>query len=344
MFPEWTWVCGLLIGAAIGSFLNVVIYRMPLGMSLNEPKHSFCPNCKNQLRWMDLFPLFSWLVLRGKCRQCGQRVPARYFYVELITGSLWAAIWYQQFCLSSNVALGITYMLAVSALVAATYIDLAYYIIPDQLNAFLLFLGFGYNIALVALHRPEAYTWGIPSSIVGAVVGTLSLWSITFLGRLIFQKDAMGHGDIKLARGLGAFLFPMGAGLCFAVSIFAGALIGILQVLARVKDRQNPEPEATSDEEELPPESIGSILKCGLGYLLALDVIGLFRVSFYESYFGENPYSVEEIEENPVVSFTQIPFGPYLALGAIGVMLFSPQLRGLLDQYWNWVSPPPVSG
>lgn len=70
LFPEWTWILGFAIGAAIGSFLNVVIYRMPLGMSLNEPKNSFCPNCKHQLGIPDLIPLLSWLGLGGKCRHC----------------------------------------------------------------------------------------------------------------------------------------------------------------------------------------------------------------------------------------------------------------------------------
>ena len=95
LFPEWTWIVGLLIGASIGSFLNVVIYRMPRGLSVKEPKHSFCPSCKHQLGVPDLFPLLSWLFSRGKCRHCGSSVSPRYFIVELFTGGLFAGFWYQ---------------------------------------------------------------------------------------------------------------------------------------------------------------------------------------------------------------------------------------------------------
>ncbi|MBI3721363.1 MAG: prepilin peptidase, partial [Fimbriimonas ginsengisoli] len=83
MFTEWSWVVGLLIGAAVGSFLNVVIYRMPRGISLSNPSKSFCPKCKHPLGWLDLVPLLSWLILRGRCRHCGGPVSARYFFVEV---------------------------------------------------------------------------------------------------------------------------------------------------------------------------------------------------------------------------------------------------------------------
>ncbi len=335
MFPEWTWIVGLFIGAAIGSFLNVVIYRMPLGMSINEPKHSFCPNCKNRLGVQDLFPLLSWLVLRGKCRQCGVSVPSRYFWVELITGSLWALVWHQQLIVAWDVPRAVCYFAMVSVLVAATFIDLRWFIIPDQLNAFLLFVGLCFNIALLAMGRPEAWTMGMPSAIAGALVGTLALWGITFLGRLIFQKDAMGHGDIKLARGIGACLFPFGALTSFALAIVLGAVLGIVQVLVMRRQDTGEEEEG---REEYAPESIASILKCGVGYFLAFDVIGLFVPKFYKSWFGEDPYSTEDIEDDWKPSFTTIPFGPYLAVGAIVAATANGPIQMAVNAYMRYLT------
>lgn len=336
MFPEWTWICGLFIGATIGSFLNVVIYRLPLGLSINEPKHSFCPSCKHQLGIPDLVPLFSWLFSGGKCRHCKAKVPSRYFFVELLNGSLWAGIWYQQLCVGHDPAKAITYMLFSAALVAAIFIDLRYYIIPDQINAFILLVGLGYSGWLLYTGDQGAWMWGMPIGVAGAIFGTVCIWAITFLGRLMFGKDAMGHGDIKLARGMGAVLFPVGAGISFALAVVAGAVFGIVTVILR---KRSAEPAADEEEDDEPyePESIGSLLKCGLGYLLAFDAIGLVFPKFYESYFAENPYSVEDVQDEPDVSFTTIPFGPYLAIGALAEVLFHPYLQKLLDAYLKYI-------
>lgn len=336
MFPEWTAVVGFLIGAAIGSFLNVVIYRLPLGLSINEPKHSFCPNCKNQLGIQDLVPLFSWLFRRGKCRQCGVAVPARYFWVEIITGALWGLVWYQQLCVSWDVPRAVCYFLMVSVLVAATFIDLRWFIIPDELNAILLVIGLGFNVALLSLGRAEAWTWGMPSAVAGALVGTLVLWGITFLGRLIFQKDAMGHGDIKLARGIGACLFPIGAMVSFGMAIVLGAVLGIVQVIAAARMRQPEEEEGEYVAEE--PESLGSILKSGIGYLFAIDAIGLLFPKLYIAWFGEDPRTQETVEEDDwQPGFTTIPFGPYLAAGAIVAATANGPIKSILDAYVKYL-------
>ena len=336
LFPEWTWIVALFIGAAIGSFLNVVIYRMPRGLSLNEPKNSFCPSCQNRLTTPDLFPLLSWLILRGKCRHCQKPIPSRYFWVELITGSLFALFWYQNL-VDGNDVFRCAVLCAMSAcLVAATFIDLRYYIIPDQINACLLFFGLVYNGALIATHHPKAFTWGVPSAMAGALVGIGVLWGITLLGRLIFQKDAMGHGDIKLARGIGAILFPAGALYSFAMAICAGAVIGIFQIMLR---KRGTETDAVEESEEIyEPESIASIFKCGLGYVLLVDVVGLFVPKVYQSWFGEDPYSVEEITEEEDVGDTMIPFGPYLAAGAILAATLEPQLNVLVQRYIDSVT------
>jgi leader peptidase (prepilin peptidase) / N-methyltransferase len=336
--PAWTILFGLAFGAVVGSFLNVVIYRMPRGKSLSDPKHSFCPKCNHRLNVPDLFPLLSWLFSRGRCRYCGKPVTSRYFWVELLNGAIWAGIWYQ-FLLgpAPDPGKAIAYALAASALVAIIFIDIELYMIPDQVNAFILFVGLGYNLWLYAQNSAAASTWGIPSSVAGALVGVGVLWGIAFLGRIAFRKDAMGHGDIKMARGIGAVLFPALAGISFGLAVALGAVIGGLSVLPRILSKRKGGDAAVEDEIEEPdeaPESIGSLLKCGLGYILCFDVIGLFFPKFYISYFGEDPFApAEEPGEGFQVEMTMIPFGPYLALGAIIAAVFERELQGAVHAY-----------
>lgn len=367
MFPTWTWIVGFWIGAAVGSFLNVVIYRLPRGLSVGKPTYSFCPTCERRLSPLELVPILSWVFQGGKCRQCKTKISPRYLLVELINGTLWAAIWYQQLIVSgddiaaaaqADPVRAIAYMLFASALVAAIFTDIAHYIIPDQVNAFMFVVGVGMNIAYIVMGHTglEAYLWGVPSSLAGAFVGWAVLWGIAFLGRIAFRKDAMGHGDIKMARGFGAVLLPMGTGITIAVAVVLGSVIGVGIALLRggrskeSDDRLLPTsemsangpvrgeegsitPEEVAKEEFYEPESIGSLIKCGLGYLLLIDIVGLFIPKLYERWFGEDPYAIEEFEEEPEVELTQIPFGPYLAAGALGVVLFGPQLYGLVERY-----------
>lgn len=337
LFPSWSWVIGLWIGAAIGSFLNVVIYRMPLGLSLGDPKHSFCPSCRHRLTIPDLIPLLSWLFLGGKCRHCRARVPGRYFMVELITGSLFAVFWYQHLIFGWDPAKAVFFSLFAAALIAAIYIDLKHFIIPDQVNAAMLIFGLGLNAVQFLRHKPDALIGGWPSSIVGALTGIAVLWGIALLGRLIFRKDAMGHGDIKMARGMGAVLLPTAALMSFGVAVTLGAVGGIAQILAYRK--QVTPDEASEDDEPYEPESIASLLKCGLGYVLCIDVLGLFFPKLYESWFGENPFAIESVEEDDFVAGpTMIPFGPYLAVGALAVAIFEPKFRQLIDAYIAFVT------
>lgn len=341
----WTWVVGLFIGAAIGSFLNVVIYRMPRGISLSNPPRSFCPKCKHELGFFDLFPLLSWLLLGGKCRYCKATVSPRYFIVELITGSIWAGIWYQYLIAGSDPAMALAYAAAASALVAVIFIDIEFYIIPDQVNAFLLFAGLLYNGWLFIVHDSRAVTWGMPSAVAGGLVGVLALWLIAFLGRVAFKKDAMGHGDIKMARGIGALLFPGLATMSFGMAVVLGAVLGIAQVMIFkpggkvVQGAGAEQADVVPSEEDAapPPEPLGSLLKAGVGYVACIDVLGLFVPKLYMSWFGEDPFTpVQEMEEFEVEP-TMIPFGPYLALGAIVATIFQSPLLGGWNAYIKWV-------
>lgn len=251
MFPEWTWVVGLFIGAAIGSFLNVVIYRMPRGLSLSNPPKSFCPSCNHSLGVLDLFPLLSWLLLRGRCRYCGNKISVRYFLVELITGSLWAVVWYQHLVIPTGEEIlpglqavrFVCHASVLAALVAIVYIDWEHYIIPDEINAFLLIPG-------VVLQFAE----GTPmNAFWGALLGWGMLWGTALFGRGLFGKDAMGHGDIKMMRGIGACLGPFLVGASYVLGILVGLVVSIALLFLmpdRTGDSNAGDQEKVADEEE----------------------------------------------------------------------------------------------
>lgn len=313
-----------MIGAAIGSFLNVVIYRMPRLLSLGDPKHSFCPNCKHRLGMADLVPLFSWLTSGGKCRHCGEKVPSRYFWVELITGGLWAGIWYRYFCADwtgSEWMLGIFFMLATAALVAIIFIDGEHFIIPDEINGFLLFLGFAYAV----------YSHDWKTFAFGYLMGWGLLFLISFLGRIGFGKDAMGDGDVKMMRGIGSLLGPSLVVFDLMVAVVTGLVFTLIFMgIQSYRDKKNGvTPEEEPDQE---PTPIKDVFILGVTYFFCFDIIALWWPGIYEKLgYPMDDVSVED--DTWVPEATALPFGPYLAIGAIVCML----LRTELTHYANTV-------
>ncbi len=328
MAPSWTWVIGLLFGAMIGSFLNVVIYRLPRGLSLISPSKSFCPNCKHSLGVPDLFPLFSYLFSGGKCRYCKQSFSSRYFWVELLNGALWAAIWWQYVIVSFEPLKAGFYALTTAALVAIIFIDWELYIIPDQLNATLLIFGIAYH----------AFDKSLMVALWGALLGWAILWGIALMGRVMFRKDAMGHGDIKMMRGVGALIGPTMLAANMAIAVVAGLVIGVamLIVASRMK-QEEPEVETEADDEFAGPESIGSLFVHGGWYLTCLDIVAIPFPKIYK-WIGEEgtEETIEDDDWKP--SLTTIPFGPYLAIGAIACMLFAAPINKGVDTYINSIT------
>src|SRR5579862_2509331 len=146
LFPEWTAVFGFIIGAFVGSFLNMAIYRLPRNLSFSEPKRSFCPNFKHSLDWIDLIPLVSWASTRGRCRYCKEPIAVRYETVEILNGLLFAGIWWRFIggLSQPDVLSAGAYALIVCGLVAIIFIDWELYIIPDELNAFVFIVAIVY--------------------------------------------------------------------------------------------------------------------------------------------------------------------------------------------------------
>jgi leader peptidase (prepilin peptidase)/N-methyltransferase len=208
-----------LFGLLIGSFLNVVISRLPLSIhgeaiSINHPRRSFCPHCKHTLKAIDLIPLMSFIYQWGKCRYCQQSISIRYPIVEVIA-ALMSVLIVNQFALSYQ---SIFYLLFVYGLIVLFVIDLEHQLLPDVITISLLWLGLIFNISD-----------GIEliDSVIGAVVGYLILWSVYHLFKLLTKKEGMGYGDFKLLATLGAWL----GWQQLPALLFISSLLGIIYFL-----------------------------------------------------------------------------------------------------------------
>ncbi len=232
-----------LLGLVIGSFLNVVIHRLPIMMerdwaaqcaelkgeaapalealSLARPR-SRCPQCGHPITAMENIPVISWLLLRGRCKACATPISLRYPLVEALTGLLFAfAAWHFGF----NAA-GIGALVFIAALVALTAIDFDTQLLPDDITLPLLWLGLGLNAFGV-------YT-DLKSAATGAMAGYLSLWAVYWGFKLATGKEGMGYGDFKLLAALGAWLGWQMLPLAILLSSFVGAVVGVaLMVFAR---------------------------------------------------------------------------------------------------------------
>jgi leader peptidase (prepilin peptidase)/N-methyltransferase len=240
------------LGLALGSFLNVVILRLPRRLEwqwqrdsreiLGEPEAydppppgivvepSHCPHCKHRLSWFENIPLFSWLVLRGKCRHCGTKISAQYPLVEFITMLLVLAC-VAQFGFGWR---GFGAVLFTCFLVALAGIDLRTRLLPDQLTLPLMWLGL---IACV-----ENLYVGQKSALLGVMAGYFSLWSVYWVFKQLTGKEGMGHGDFKLLAAIGAWVGLKGILPTILLSSLVGAIIGSAWLASKGRDRATPIP------------------------------------------------------------------------------------------------------
>ena len=247
----WIAFAGVL-GLLVGSFLNVVILRMPERMAadwqrearevleleqqnaplppgiVREPSH--CPQCKHPLSALDNIPLFGWLLLRGRCRYCKTRISIQYPLVELLSGVLSAIIvWKFGPSLTALAGLALTW-----TLIALSGIDFRTQLLPDQLTLPLLWLGMVLSLLPMFVIAPSA--------IVGAAIGYLSLWSVYWVFKLLTGKEGMGHGDFKLLAALGAWMGPVALLPIILLSSLIGAIIGGTLIALRRHEREIPMP------------------------------------------------------------------------------------------------------
>ncbi len=227
------------LGTAVGSFLNVCIYRLPRDRSVISPP-SHCPQCGAQLRAIDLVPLLSFLALGRKCRFCGGAISWRYLAVELITGLVFLVAW--EACGQGLQVLPC--WIFASVVIAVVFTDLDHMIIPDSLViAGVGAAALGEAIAVLS-GQASLLSVGIPGTgialprvVAGGAVGLIVFVFIRAFSQLLFRREGMGLGDVKLAGAIGAMLGPGLALLSFGLAIVAGAVLGLVLLALRVRRR-----------------------------------------------------------------------------------------------------------
>lgn len=224
MTPETVYALfAALFGLVVGSFLNVCICRLPEGQSVVSPP-SRCPHCSYRIRWYDNIPLFSYLLLRGRCRGCNARISLQYPLVELLNGILTLLLFLRFGPTLTFAAL----FLFCSALVVITFIDLEHQIIPDEISLP------GIVIGLILSFFLPGQSW--LNSLLGILLGGGSLLLVAYLYQLLTGKEGMGGGDIKLLAMMGAFLGWKAIPFIIFASSLVGSLVGITIMLLQKKD------------------------------------------------------------------------------------------------------------
>ena len=334
-------VVAFLLGACIGSFLNVCIYRLPLNLSINQPRRSFCPSCKTQIPWHQNLPLLSWLLLRGHCARCGARIPFRYFAVELLTALFFLIIWQ-----SFSWQIAIAYWVFIALVIAATFIDFEHFIISDEITIGGTVAGLIASIAVPQLMGADRRLTALLISGGSAALGYALLWLVLEGGKLVFGKKRIRldkptaftwtrHGDDAN--------FVVGDEKSLWSDFFAREKDQLLLHCSNVKiaereyantilrfhyNRVQADSETfeldqlddiigTANEIEIPREAMGrgdlKFLAC-IGAFLGWRAV-LFAI-FAGSLYGSAIGLVTLILGKRVWSL-KLPFGPYLALGAI---------------------------
>jgi leader peptidase (prepilin peptidase)/N-methyltransferase len=336
----------LLLGAAVGSFLNVCIYRWPVDLSINRPRRSFCPSCKQPIRWHHNLPLISWLVLRGRCANCGAKISFRYFAVELVTALLFFAVW-QRFPWQ----IGVVYWIFVSLLIIGTFIDFEHFIIPDRVTIggviagvvcslavpalmgtdsrvaaglrALLAAALGYVILLIVLEAgkiafgrkrirfdgPTPFSWTKRGEDADFIVGTEeSLWSDYFArekDRLLLQCDEARIDHHTFGNVTLEFRYDR---------VTANGQLLMLDDVTHIS--------GVARELVIPREAMG---RGDLKFLAAIGAFLGWRAVLFSLFAGSLLGSivglVTLVVGRPVWS-AKLPFGPYLAFGAISWMFF----------------------
>lgn len=228
-----------LFGIVIGSFLNVCILRIPEDLSIVAPG-SRCPQCQTPIRWYDNVPVFGWLWLRGKCRNCGLAISPMYPLVELTTGLLFVAC-YLEFGLTQA---AVKWLFFTCLIIVLTITDLRIRILPDVVNwpGFVAGLFFSavvppddrtvVSLYVTLFHRmPSSPVQGLLDALLGAAFGSFLLWAVAALYRRVRGREGMGMGDVKMMAMVGAFLGVRGAFLTILLGTLLGTLVGVAMII-----------------------------------------------------------------------------------------------------------------
>lgn len=336
--PLWT-VTAFVIGTVVGSFLNVCIHRLPRGLSLVSPP-SHCPHCRYRIPWYLNIPLITWLMLRGRCRNCGAPIAVRYFIVELLSGLLFLAVWVRYGPLSPSLA--VVYAAFGAALIAASFIDIEHFIIPDEITLGGVAAGLVASFFLPSLHGQTSVAGGLQEAVLGAGAGAGLMYGVLRLGKWLFGRQRVElHGPTPIVFTETALCLP-GRAIPYeeifyretdTIRFRASRLELVDRCYRHVEVRLSPnrlcigpeelDPatvpymEAWTEEVVLPREAMG------LGDVKFMAAIGAFLgwpavlfslmvSSLIGSMVGVTAIALRRREWS-----SRMPYGPYLALAAM---------------------------
>lgn len=318
LLTVWLFVLGL----CVGSFLNVVIARVPQGESIVHPR-SRCPKCGHSLAWYENIPLLSWLALRGHCKGCKAPISIRYPLVELLVGLLYLAC-VRRFGFSWELLSG---LVLVSLLVPLTFIDLDHWILPFSLTIPGIVAG-----VVLAIPRGMSTLQG---AVLGAGVGFVTFRLMEYIGWKIFQREALGGGDKFLVALLGAFLsWKALLGILFLSSL-QGAVVGMGMIALtgragpRTESQPEPGPEGSPGEQAPEPALTMTWEFTKPGIPLWKRVL-LVPWCLLVQPIPDEPKDEAGEEIDWVPGTTNIPFGPWLALAGLEILLLGPWLARVL--------------
>jgi leader peptidase (prepilin peptidase)/N-methyltransferase len=339
-----------ILGACVGSFLNVCIFRLPLNLSVNQPRRSFCPSCKTQIPWHQNLPLISWLALRGRCANCGAHIAFRYFAVELLSALFFLVIWR-----AFPWPIAIAYCVFIALVIAATFIDFEHFIIPDEITIGGTVIGLLASIAVPQLMSTDRRVAALLIAAGSAALGYALLWLVLEGGKLVFGKKRIRlekPASFTWTRHDDDADFVVGHEKSLWSDFFAREKDQLLLHCSRARIAEHDftdvilrfhynrvqagsqtfeldqldEISGTANEIEIPREAMGrgdlKFLAC-IGSFLGWRAVlfAIFAGSLYGSIIG----LITLVLGRRVWSL-KLPFGPYLALGAITWMFFGDSL------------------
>jgi leader peptidase (prepilin peptidase)/N-methyltransferase len=352
-FHFWSLVF-FILGSIVGSFLNVCIHRMPLGMSVISPP-SHCPHCKYSIPWFLNIPLVTWLSLGGKCKNCSAPISPRYFLVELLTGITYLSCWLAFGRQSAFIALVYSFFLA--GLIAATFIDFEHFIIPDEITIGGTVVGFVCSFLVPAMHQAESITTSMKRSVLGIVVGGGLIYLILRLGKLMFGRQRVElPEDTKIIFSETAVHLPDKdipyEELFYRPSDVITLQARTVELIDRgyqdVLVRLSPKRLLIGDE-QLNPEEVPHMEAVCAGIVLPREAMGFGDVKFMAAigaFLGWQAVVFALLASSLIGSLigvslivlrrrewsSRLPYGPYIAAAAATWIL----LPASLQEAWAW--------
>jgi leader peptidase (prepilin peptidase)/N-methyltransferase len=319
-----------IFGLLFGSFNNVCIYRLPGRRSIILP-NSYCYSCGSLIRWYDNIPLLSYVILRGRCRDCGVAISFRYFVVELLTGIIFVLVFYQYRYSWATLA----YLAFACFLIIATFTDFDHWIIPDSITVGGLVFALAiagasllvrnsFLIKLAGPFDPPIFAYPVLNALFGAFVGFMLLLAVALIGAALFKREAMGGGDVKLFAFIGATLGWLNCLLVLALSSFIGAIVGTSLILShRLLHGEARQAGAGAAVEDREPSQEPGERDAEFDIASQKEEQALKRI--LSEAFGR---AKQRIGYHP------IPFGPYIALGSLIVLLWHSAIEAFLVRFF----------